>query len=292
MRYLVLFIFPFLFFSCTKRLDLDLPYEDKLVVNAFLDDENGLTFNLTKTLNPVGNYGENLDNKITDAQVFLIENFTTQYPLQHIDKGNYELIDTNFIPQEGKTYSIKVIHPKYSVVTSKSIVYPKKFNLNELKIEPHTIDNKPSEFNVISFSLKDYDNSDVNILFTINDTLQNRYYKYELKLSLNPDYNNIKNDCDINLRQNVKVIPQDCFKNQTFNYFFEVAEYNPPKVFIFDLMYTNIEFIEYVKSLDNFDPFNASFVVLFEGTMLKPTYTNINNGWGIFYCKRIISTML
>ena len=114
---------------------MDLPYEDKLVVNAFLDDENGLTFNLSKTLNPVGNYSSDLDNKITDAQVFLIENFTTQYPLQHTNKGNYELIDSNFVPQEGKSYSVKVIHPNYPVVTSKTIVFPKKFDLDFINID-------------------------------------------------------------------------------------------------------------------------------------------------------------
>ena len=289
MRYLVLFGFVLMFFSCTKRLDLDLPYEDKLVINAFLDDDNGLTFNLSKTLNPVGKYSKDVDNKITDAQVFLIENFTTQYLLEHTNKGNYELIDSNFVPREGKSYSIKVIHPNYPVVTSKTIIFPKKFDLDYINIEQHKIDDNPSEFNIVSFSLKDYDNSDVNLLFKIKDTLDNKIGNSELKLSLNPDYQYVVNDCDVGLLKNIKAISQQCFINQNFRYYFEVSEYDPPKHFQFDLMFTNLDFIKYMQSIDNFDPFNASFVVWFEGTMLKPTYTNINNGWGIFYCKRTIS---
>jgi hypothetical protein len=285
MRYLFLFEFVLIFFSCTKRLDLDLPYEDKLVVNAFLDDENGLTLNLSKTLNPVGNYSKDFDNKITDAQVFLIENFTKEYLLLHTNRGNYELIDTNFRPQEGKSYSIKVLHPNYSIVTSKNIIYPKKFDLEFINMEQHKIDDKPSDFFKISFKIKGYNNEDINMLFSAKDDIDN----YELKYSLNPDYNLVNNQCDVNLVNSIKALTYDCFTNSILQYFVSFNEFDYPDPLKFDLMYTNLDFIKYLQSIDNFDPFNSSLVVWMEGTKFKSTYTNINNGWGIFYSKRIIS---
>lgn len=122
-----------LIFSCEKIVEIDLDYQEKLVVNAFLNDDNGIELKLTKSLNPQGEYTKPLNNFINDATVELYENKNLIAILQNNNEGIYNLDDANkdFLPTAGNQYQIKIYHNKYPNIESNEITYPEKPVISE-----------------------------------------------------------------------------------------------------------------------------------------------------------------
>jgi hypothetical protein len=270
--------------SCEKNIQIDLDYEDKLVVNAFLNDDNGIELKLTKSLNPQGEYPKPLNNFINDATVELYENKNLIAVLQNNGEGIYNLSDANedFIPTAGNQYQIKIYHNKYPGVESNEITYPEKPVVSEF-------------LNYLDTTFKMFGNLNQIFEFKLQfEENKTSYFNYKVLKDDEPLYyfaDVSQNNLQINkpcyfTQNNNSFLSTQCLQNNSFiKYYFDYI-YNDDSDYQFIIRSINQDFFKYLANnpSDQFD--NTVIDAFMAGSNKKPNYFNIKNGYGIFYASR------
>ncbi|NVJ88956.1 MAG: DUF4249 family protein [Flavobacteriaceae bacterium] len=114
-RYLLTFLLVFVFISCEKVVDVDVPSTDpKLIIDAAFEvyfDENPVTTNTVVKLRLSADYFETQIPIVTNATVFLTDlsnNNIIDFSDSNLD-GDYEPINA-FIPADNTIYELTVIY--------------------------------------------------------------------------------------------------------------------------------------------------------------------------------------
>lgn len=269
--------------SCEKTVEIDLDYEDKLVINAFLNDDNGIELKLTKSLNPQGEYPKPINNFINDAIVELYENKNLIAVLQNNGEGKYNLSDANkdFLPSAGNQYQIKIYHNKYPAIESNEITYPDKPVIYEFLNYVDTTKIFGNLKQIFEFKLQ----------FEPNKTSYYNYYALKDEEPLYYYADASQNNLQINkscyfTKNNNSFLGTQCLQNNSFiKYYFDYL-YNDDSDYQFIIRSINKEFFNYMANnpSDQFD--NTVIDAFMAGSNKKPNYFNIKNGFGIFYAIR------
>ncbi|MDX5320358.1 MAG: DUF4249 domain-containing protein [Bacteroidota bacterium] len=112
MKRLLPFLFVMLWMACEREVNLTPPlYQSKLVVNGLLSNEDEIRVMVSTSVTALSNQSPQI---LEDAQVEIWEDGNS------LGLGQFDVFDKNFawpvVPQSGKSYRIRVVHPNYPPV--------------------------------------------------------------------------------------------------------------------------------------------------------------------------------
>lgn len=129
----ILPIFLFLISCNSSELDYNVPYAgDKIVVNGFVDNDNGCVIAISKT-GPASGKFEYDRNEVKEAKVFLFENGTQILELQR--DSTKKFVSTNFSPKEGSQYKIKATSMGLPDVESEEVLFTDLTRISDVRTE-------------------------------------------------------------------------------------------------------------------------------------------------------------
>ncbi|PCH76657.1 MAG: hypothetical protein COB98_05575 [Flavobacteriaceae bacterium] len=138
---MVVFLFAFLFSSCTEVVDIDLQYEEnRLVIEASLDWKKGTTGKDQRIyLSRTTPYFENSSARVINAQVTVInKNTGDEFTFTDLKNGLYIIDD--FIPIIGDTYLLTVISENQVYTAEETMMSVPEFTRVEQSLEGGFVD--------------------------------------------------------------------------------------------------------------------------------------------------------
>ena len=124
------------FSSCSKYLELDLPFEGtKLVVNGVLVADQFVDIRVSKTTPATGPITEDLS--VQGAQVTL---WSGGQPLEILEDKGGGVYRSEYKPVAGNSYLVEVYHPDFGQVTSTSQQIPFPLQLTEVDFSIGAVD--------------------------------------------------------------------------------------------------------------------------------------------------------
>jgi len=262
-----------LFFNTCETegiIDYDIfEYENKLVVQGFISNEQGVIVNVNKSLPPLTIYSDSIENKVKNVKVQLFTDNIPSFYLNEIEEGIFVSPDT-FLAKYNKGYKIEITADDFTTVTSSVQYLP-----------------VPSEIDSVKYFKKDYF-SYLSFSFCDNQLTKNNYY-YEKYIyhSGGDDVENYFNPANeyFKLFDPGKVISDDLFngsyhiiQDQIFvNYwnYNDTIMADSVKIFLYSLS------DDIVKFLNSIDQWEYSDDDLWQEIPVM-VYSNINGGYGLF----------
>lgn len=240
--------------SCelSKEIDYSTVYEgDRLIVHGFISPQNGARVILKKSVAPNNVLS---DDKVQNATVVLYEDEMAIQQLQKIDDYHYET-EADFIPKNGKKYSVKVEAQNFSITSSNSQPVFAPVSIDSLKIIIE--ENTYYENLVVWFTNRNFfgETYYIKMYYYLDGIIDSSYVDHEL---FNP-YGLLKNIIE----------GTNSVEFQLYD------EYDSLKVELYTLSPDLASFLESSQNYDSSkeDPF-------FEQTY--PVFSNIFNGYGVF----------
>lgn len=268
----------FVFISCEKEVELDIPKsEPQVVVSSILIPGKNVTVNIS-----LSNYVYDTENHyISDAEV-KITSQNTQYSLVYTDSGRY--VNNDIIVSEGITYFIEVNAPDYNQITAETTV-PTATNIDSIQVK-RNIGIGENGGNLASLS----------IFFNDNNAYDN-YYQHNLKAISDSLHAFGKTSVSKFISYHKSIIEEGNEESKYFtNEYFDRS--NMAMEFIYDesvaldwntdsvkytlyaqLLSISKEMYLYNKSLHNYYINQDNIWLLNNPPVL---YSNIKNGYGIF----------
>jgi hypothetical protein len=282
MKLLNLFLLLFLA-SCTKDLkkNYNINYDgDKIVLNGYIDPSEGCIVKVSKSISPSSDVSIQAF-EVTDARVYLIEDGVVVTELKSTGKGLFK--SDGFTLKMGKKYAIKATAKALEPAESEAVTLPDSAQISNLTLRKDSI-SRLEELRIFNFRLTDNQVGQRNY-FRLNMTDQDGKMVSYSYLS-NSNINTI--ECEFDGYNNPShsggfaYFSDKCFDSSFFVADF-VAKYDKytrrSTGLSLELTTTSKEFFDYSKSIRQpFDIFSA----FIEPQLL---YTNIKNGYGVFYAQ-------
>jgi hypothetical protein len=250
----------------------------KLVVNALLDASSSekLRVHVSQSQPLVRDTNKILaaDLYLDDAIVVLFENDELVDTLIHSGGGYYQLIN-EIVPVVNHLYRLEVFHNDFENVKTTPVLFPEKANIIASSRTAVAHSNK----DIIKFSIED--NGAVSNFYEmeadseIDSIMESAYISFG---DIIPDV-----ACGLGLL----IFPDYCFDGETFINEFEITNSNVTKV-VFTL-YTVSE--SYYKNYQNQQ---GATLDAFQQIFAEPSiyYSNVENGYGIFYARNEVKMEL
>jgi Domain of unknown function (DUF4249) len=272
-----------LFVSCLKdtKKKYTIDYEgDKIVINGFIDPTEGCVVNVSKCVSS-SNMVSLADFEVLNPRVYLIENGIVVRELKSMGKGLFK--SDSLVVQIGKNYAIRASANQLETVESETVIIPDSAHVSNLTMAKDSL-SFSTKRRIFNFKLTDRQIGQRNF-FRLNLRDQNERvigYKYLDGLNINTV------ECDFNDYDNITsggsftYFSDKCFDNN-FIIADYIAQYSSSRTDLvtltFEVTGTSKEFFDYCKSIQQ--PFGR------ERAFLEPQslYTNIKNGYGIFYAQ-------
>lgn len=278
--YLTCLYFLFLVSSCD--LYRPLPVESntetpKLVVNAILDIQTPeqLTVNVS-TSHPL-NKGTNTirleDIYVNDAIVLFFENDKLIDTLQYTEDGFYDL-SNNFIPKNGAYYQIKVEHINFENAHTEVILLPEIPSVSSIAREEVIDSNKDK----IKFTVEDESNISNFYEMTVFTESEDSNGLEEAYISFGSYY---IEDPACGLGQ--WIFPDFCFENKNLTQEIYVTNTDVTKM-IFKLTSVSESYYKLFQS------YQGTELDAFSQIFSEPNiyYSNVDNGYGVFYIRNTL----
>jgi Domain of unknown function (DUF4249) len=283
MKLLNLFLLLFLA-SCTKDLkkNYNISYDgDKIVLNGYIDPSEGCVVKVSKSVSPSSDVSIQAF-EVTDARIYLIEDGVVVTELKSMGKGLFK--SDGFTLKMGKKYAIKATAKALESAESEAVTLPDSAQISNLTLRKDSI-SRLEELRIFNFKLTDNQVGQRNF-FKLNMTDQDGRvvdYRYLSNLNINTI------ECEFDYYDNpssyggsFSYFSDKCFDGNSFVADF-VAKYDKytrrSTGLSLELTTTSKEFFDYSKSIRQpFDIFSA---------FIEPQliYTNIKNGYGVFYAQ-------
>lgn len=257
--------------SCERDADLSkINTEQRLVVNALINNRESLSFQLTKS---VALTEENNIQNVTNAQVYLIDEADNRMKLNYNPLTERYVL--GFVPLAGRSYSLLIAAPGFQQIESKTI------------LPGAGLSNKPTWKDSTAW---DKDGFPLGSLFIpINDDASRENY---YRVSINYWNSTSAEWVPLKISSSDPIIVEDAIQNkdgsivindEQFNGKFKTFNFQTPFGFTgqnpkFLIKTENLskEYYDYFRSLDRYTEASGFFD--------EPTavFTNIRNGLGIF----------
>lgn len=114
------------FFSCDIEEEIeyeDFGYKPQLSVHGYISDLSGAMVEVSRTVNPLTPFGEQVDNSVQNARVWLIDGSGLRTELIESEPG-YFTTHSGFKPLHSTKYSIEVVADGFGTATSEPQVLP------------------------------------------------------------------------------------------------------------------------------------------------------------------------
>ena len=260
--------------SCSQDT-YNVNYEgDKLVVNAVIEANKGVTVALSKSQSPIGNIPDDGYN-IKNGRVWLYQNDTLVAEMTLNVKGKYTI--NNFKPQAKKSYRLKAVANNLDTAESLPVVMPDAPIISSfiLKQDSTLRVNQSRGAILFSFLLKD-DISEKNFYFLDSYVQVNRDStdRGRLKGLLPPGYE----ACEFYAYSNLVSFTDRCFNGTDFKIDY-TSEHNKKGTIVIELSGIDGHFLTYLNSLEQPGSLELGF------SEPKLAVSNIKNGYGIFFAK-------
>jgi hypothetical protein len=272
----------FLFISCGKdstSYDYKIKYEgDKIVINGYITPQKGCVINISKSIPAIGTFPVS-SLEVNNARIFLFENGKNILELKSIGKGNF--ISENFTPSVGNRYAIKATADNLATVQSSEVIVPdtpqvKKINM---LLRKGTNTDDIADFEISLNNLKGIEVKYYTIICTSYNEKD-----YLAQYFSNLDINNISCDFNSNFDAKIQYFSNKCISNGIFQTNYAVVYGHDSRIKQLDLTLSSISkaYFDYLQSQQQ--PIGK------EKAFLEPTaiYTNINNGYGVFYAQNSV----
>jgi len=285
-------IITLIFYSCQKKVKIDIPDDGrKLVVNSLFEANSLLTINITKSKHILDEtyYGTYSGfYHIPNAKVSLFKNNVFLENLTEMEQGNYK---STFLLTDNAEYSISVKADNFEEVTAKNTI-PKSVEINKFEFNDYT----EGEYGSIyaNFSLEFTDDGNIENYYLLEMYKKHKYTIYNEETEEEDTFEDIYpiyiTPKDLRYEQTgyneALFFDDNYFNGTTLNFQFSVYSYSfygeeqteetKDKYYIY-LNSVSKEYYLYVQSLDKHqyakDDFFAEPVQV---------YNNIENGFGIF----------
>jgi hypothetical protein len=284
---LVIIIFIFTAFSCSKQITYTPDYEDKVVVNASISPQKGVEVRLSKSISPsTKTYYLADDLKLSDAVVELYRSDSLVAVLQETEKGLYKSAN-NLIIQEDESYHLKVNATDLPEVTTEKVTIPKALTNTGYTFE---------RFDEIKGELiVRFENTDFTPFFAIELLGEDELNQPLTIYSFLTDYDD-EGLCETAWGPAYSFLNTNCFLNELVNVRKEVGNLNdsnllsdyrlssPVKKLKVKLKNVNEAFFRYAQTYRIENGFFESV-----SSDLQITYSNIEGGYGIFVAENMVS---
>ncbi len=246
---------------------------DKLVVNAVIEANIGVTVALSKSQSPIGNI-PNDGYDIKNGRVWLYQNDTLVAEMTLNVKGKYTI--NNFKPQAKKSYRLKAVANNLDTVESLPVVMPDAPIVSSFILKEDSTLRTSQAKGAVRFSVVLRDNiSEKNFYFLdsytqINrDSIDDNHVKHLL-----PGYGS----CEFYAYANLISFTDRCFNGIDFEVEY-AAEHNKKGTKVIELSGIDGNFLTYLNSLEQPGSLELGF------SEPKLAVSNIKNGYGIFFAK-------
>ena len=260
--------------SCKPDYTYNINYDgDKLVVNALIEANVGVTVALSKSQSPIGkipNDGYNVKN----GRVWLFQNDTLVAEMTLNAKGKFTI--NNFKPQARKRYRLKAVAQSLDTVESLSVVMPDAPTINSYILKQDTSFNYNKSRGGIFFSVNLKDSANEKNFYYLDSYVQvNRDSSYNGFLKgLLPGFA----ACEFNSLGNRITFTDKCFNGNDFlvDYF---SEHDKKGTIIIELSGIDGNFLTYLNEYEQPSSLELGF------SEPNLAVSNIKNGYGIFFAK-------
>jgi hypothetical protein len=260
--------------SCKPNDDYNINYDgDKLVVNAVIEANVGVTVALSKSQSPIGIISD-AGFKVKNGRVWLYQNDTLVSELTIKPDGRYTI--NNFKPQAGKSYRLKAVAQDLDTAESLSVVMPDAPIVTNYTLKKDTMPNvNVGRGNILfSFNLKD-DGSQRNYYYMDSYVQINRDSVYTFfSRGLRSNYA----DCEFDRLGDYVFFTDKCFNGTDFKIDYR-SEHGNKGTIVIEVCGINKDFFTYLGDFDQPEGLRLGFAEP------KLAVSNIKNGYGIFYAK-------
>ncbi|MGB0861456.1 MAG: DUF4249 domain-containing protein [Saprospiraceae bacterium] len=277
----IFLLFMLLMTSCDLYSPLPIESNDenpKLVVNALLDGHatNKLRVHISQSQPLVSDTNKILlaNLYLDDAVVLFFENDELIDTLIHSGEGYYQLTN-EIIPTVNYTYRLEVFHDDFENVKTEAVLFPEEANVTTSIRTAVAHSNK----DIIRFSIDDEaavsNFYEMEAESKVDSVMENAYISFG---DIIPDV-----ACGLG----VLIFPDYCFDGESFTNEFEITNTDVTKV-IFTL-HTVSE--SYYNSYQNQQ---GTTLDAFQQVFAEPStyYSNVENGYGIFYARNTVQIEL
>ncbi len=255
--------------SCKPDYTYNVNYDgDKLVVNAIMEGNVGITVALSKSQSPAGIIPDTGFN-VKNGRVWLYQNDTLVAEMTRNAVGKFTI--SGFKPQARKSYRLKAVAKDLDTVESLPVIMPSLPSVTSYVMKK---DN--------SYAVNQSRGAAVLLVDLKSNPDEKKYYDINSYIQVSPDSTNSffsgfigsLGTCGLNY----SIFSDECFNNNSLSFgIFE--EHNDKGVWIFELISIDRNFFDYERKQEQPKGLYLGFV--------EPTLavSNMKNGYGIFAAK-------
>jgi hypothetical protein len=260
--------------SCKPSDDYNVNYEgDKLVVNAVIEGNIGVTVALSKTQSPAGIITPEGFN-VKNGRVWMYQNDTLVAEMTIKANGRYTI--NNFKPQAGKSYRLKAVAQNLDTVESLPVVMPDVPTINSYILNEDTTRRVNQGKGAVLFSVNLKDNGNEKNFYYLDSYVQinkDSINGYFLK-GLLPGFA----ACEFGGLGGRVTFTDKCFNGTDFKVDYS-SEHSKKGTMVIELSSIDGNFLIYLNDFDQPAGLRLGFAEP------KLAVSNMKNGYGIFFAK-------
>lgn len=272
--------------SCSKRINYNPNYEDKIVVNASISPQQGIEVKLSKSISPTETqYYTREDLKLENATIELYRSDTLLTVLTEVEKGIYKATNNLNIRVDEEFY-LKIFAESLPDATTEEVIIPKALTNTNYSFERFNEDDGEL---IIYFENNEFTPFFATELWGENINNNRLWFSYSF-----PDFDE-GNICDIIRRSTYSFLNTSCLNNILTSVRVDIRNIDnahhlnedgksPTKRIKFNLKNITKDFFRYAETYRADSGFFESIE-----SEIQPTHTNINGGYGIFAAENMVS---